>query len=99
MIEQFVKELLKEKGLPGDLEPAVYNRMVADLTQRATNLVNKRLVEALSAQQIQEFESLMDKHPDDMKVLQDFINENVKTKEELTSAALLEFRSLYLGTS
>lgn len=99
MIEQFVKELLKEKDLPGNLEPAVYDRMVRDLSERATNMVNKHLVESLNSQQLEEFESLMDKHPDDLVVLQKFIDGNVKNKQQITSAALLEFRSLYLGTA
>ncbi|OGL26633.1 hypothetical protein A3E49_01505 [Candidatus Saccharibacteria bacterium RIFCSPHIGHO2_12_FULL_49_19] len=99
MIEQFVKELLKEKALPGNLEPAVYDRMVKDLSTRVTDLINRRCIESMSPEQLKEFEDLMDKHPGDIGILQNFVNEHVKNKEGITSTALLEFRSLYLGTT
>lgn len=97
MLEEYVKQLLKEKGLPDNLEPAVHEQLVKDLTLRLTNLINKRLVEAMNDEQLKQFETLMDSQPDNPEALQQYIEENVANKQQVTSAALLEFRQLYLG--
>lgn len=99
MIEQFVKQLLQEKELPDNLDPEVYDRLVKDLTDRVTNLINKRLIESLKEDQVNELEQLIDSNSNDPEALQKFIEENVPNKEQITTSALMEFRELYLGNS
>jgi hypothetical protein len=98
MIEQFVKDILKQKGLPPNLDQAVYDKLVSDLTERATDLVNKRLIEAMSEEQAKKLEDIMNSEPDNAQAVQDFITQNVPNHEAVASAALIEFRQLYLGT-
>jgi hypothetical protein len=99
MLEQFVKQLLAEKGLPENLEPEVYNKLVSDLTERVGNLINRRLIESLNGEQLDQFNSLLDTQPDNPEAMQKFIEENVQNKEQITTAALMEFKDLYLGNS
>lgn len=97
MIEQFIEDVLKEKGLPPDIDPAVRQQMVSDLSDRALNLINKRLVDALPDDKVSELEKLIDANPDDKEVFSKFIDENVPDKQQVVTLALSEFRSLYLG--
>lgn len=97
-MEQFIKDLLKEKGLPANLEPAVYDRLVKDLSERAEKIANKRLIDSLSDEQFDQLEKLTASTPNE-QVVQDFINANVPNKERVVALALAEFRQLYLGTA
>ena len=99
MIENFIKQLLKDKGLPPNLDEAVYKKLVTDLTERASDLVNKRLLEAMTEPQNEELERIIESSPDNDRVVQEFIAKNVPNKEAVAGAALAEFRQLYLGTS
>lgn len=99
MIEQFVKQLLEQKQLPENLEPEVYDKLVSDLTTRVGDLINKRIIESLNDEQLTKFEQIIDNNPEDVEGAQKFIEENVQNKEQITTAALMEFRDLYLGTS
>jgi DNA replication protein DnaD len=97
MIEQFVKQLLQEKNLPENLDEEVYNKLVSDLTTRVEDLINRRIIESLNEEQLGHFEHLIDTEPENTEAVQKFIEENVKNREEITTAALMEFRELYLG--
>ena len=99
MIEDYVKEILKEKGLPGDIDKAVYDQMVKDLKERATNLINRRLVEAMPDEKVKELDKVIDNNQDNPEVIRSFIESNVTEKEKVVAAALLEFRSLYIKPS
>jgi hypothetical protein len=99
MIEKFIKQLLEEKGLPPNLEPKVYDQLVKDLNERAVNLINRRLVEAMSEEQAQEFDKLLADRPDDLAAAQEFVREALPNQDAITAAALSEFRQLYLGPS
>jgi hypothetical protein len=99
MLEQFVKQILQEKGLPENLDPEVYNKLVSDLIDRVGNLINRRLIESLDDEQLNQFNHLLDNEPENSEAMQKFIEENVKNKEQITTEALMEFRDLYLGNS
>jgi DNA replication protein DnaD len=99
MIEQFVKQLLQEKSLPDNLDEEVYNKLVSDLTTRVENLINKRVIESLNDEQLGQFEHIIDDEPENTEKIQKFIEENVPNREQITTAALMEFRDLYLGNS
>lgn len=97
MLEQFIAQLLQDKGLPPGLDPEVRSQLVSDLSTRVTDLINRRLIESMSEEQARNFNRILDQEPADPTAIQQFITENIKNKEEITSGALLEFRELYLG--
>jgi hypothetical protein len=99
MTEQFVKQLLQEKGLPDNLDPEVYNKLVSDLSERVEKLINQRILEALNDEQLDQFEGLVNNDPGNKEALQKFIEENVADREQITMSALMEFKDLYLGNS
>ncbi|HCM52061.1 TPA: hypothetical protein DIS56_02935 [Candidatus Saccharibacteria bacterium] len=96
MLDKFVEELLQEQGLPPNLDPAVRARLVKDLVTRANDLINKRVIESMDDKTLDEFNKLAEKNAD-QKTVHDFIENNVPNKQQIITAALLEFRQLYLG--
>jgi hypothetical protein len=96
MIDQFVEDLIKEKGLPADLDSEVRQQLVNNLTERVANLINRRLIDALPDEKVTELEKLVDTNPQDAQAFQKFMADNVPNQEQVIAAALLEFRGLYL---
>lgn len=96
-MEAFIKQLLADKGLPTDLDPKVREQLERDLTDRAADMVNKRMINALNDEDLANFDTLINEHSDDADLIQKFIEEHVPNKETLAASALLEFRALYLG--
>ncbi len=96
-MEQFIKQLLADKDLPTNLDDKVRAQLEHDLTSRATDFLNKRMIEALSDDDVKAFEKLIDEQPDNAVAVQEFIDKHVPNKEQLAATALLEFRALYLG--
>lgn len=99
MIEKFIKQLLKEKGLPPNLEPKVYDQLVKDLSERAVDLINRRQIDAMTDEQAKQFDDLLAAHPEDVQAAQEFIQKNVPNQDQVVAAALGEFRQLYLGNT
>jgi len=81
------------------LDEAVYNKLVSDLSERAADLVNKRLVESMADDKVSELEKIIGSDPDNQQAVQDFIAKNVPDYQAVAGAALAEFRQLYLGVA
>jgi hypothetical protein len=97
-MDQFIEQLLREQGAPDDLEPAVRQDLVEDLAARATEFLNRRLIDAMDDTSVEEFSKLLDVEPADPQAIQEFIATHVPDKERVVTEALLEFRSIYLGS-
>lgn len=96
-MDEFIKQLLDEKGLPANIDDKVRVQLEQDLTSRAVDFINRQLINSLTETQVAELEELIDEKPADTKAIQDFIANNVPNKEAITGAALAEFKRLYLG--
>lgn len=96
-MEAYILQLLHDSGVPADLDEATQAQLVADLTARANDLINRRMIESLDDEQLAQFNDILDNHPDDAAAMTAFIDQNVPDKQEIAARALLEFRSLYLG--
>lgn len=96
-MDEFLRQLLIDKGLPEDIDPEVRSQLLRDLSSRAADLINRRLIDALSEQDVAMLDKLIDEKPDDANAYLQFINDHVADKENITASALLEFRALYLG--
>ena len=98
-MDEFIRQLLQEAGVPDSTDPEVYQQLTKDLQDRAADMVNHRLIEAMSDDDVAAFEQVLDNEPENMSLMQQFIDEHVPDKEQITARALLEFRALYLGKS
>ena len=99
MLQQFIEDLLKEQGMPEDITEDVRQRMVQNLTERANDLINKRLIEAMNDDQVEQLNQLLDSEPHNPQAVQDFTAQHLPNKDQIAAAALAEFRELYLGHS
>lgn len=95
-VKQFVEQLLKEKDIT-NLEPAVHDQLVSDLSNRLIDFINRRLIDAMSEDDVKEFMTLLDQEPVDPTKVQAFMGAHVPDTQQVTMAAMMEFRALYVG--
>lgn len=98
-MDDYIQQLLKEAGIPEGMDPEVKAQLVSDLTSRASDLVNRKLIDSLSEENATAFNNLLDEKPDDADAIQKFIIEHVPDRDKIVGQALLEFRALYLGAN
>lgn len=96
-MDEFIEQLLTESGLPENVDPAVRSRLKSELTERATKLINRRLVESLSQKDAEQLSQLLEQNPGDQQVFQAFIDQHVDNKRQIAADALLELRRVFLG--
>lgn len=96
-MDEYIEQLLKDAGVPEATDPAVKKQLTADLTARANDLVNRRLIDAMSDEDAAAFDKLLDEQSDNVNAMQQFITDHIPNREKVVGAALLEFRALYLG--
>ncbi len=85
------------QDIPEDLDPEVREELAKGLLARATDFVNKRIIDSMSDEVAEHFEALVDEQPVDPAKIQAFIETNVPDRERIAGLALYEFRTLYLG--
>lgn len=96
-MDDFVNDLLAQTGATVGADLEVEQQLKLDLAERAATLINRRLVDALPEDRVEALNQLLDERPDDVDAYQQFISDNVPSKDEVVAAALYEFRVLYLG--
>ena len=95
-LTEFVQQLIAEQGYTRPIDPEVMEQLEADLSSRAIDLINRRVLEAMPEQTLSHFEALLDSDAS-QEAMQEFIEYNVPNREYVIAQALLEFRQLYLG--
>jgi hypothetical protein len=96
-MDEYIKQLLTDAGVPESTDPEVRQQLESDLLARAHDLINRRLIDAMSDQDAEAFGNLVDESQGNMEVLQQFVDDHVPNRDKVIGAALLEFRALYLG--
>ena len=94
-LDSFITQLLAEQQFK-NLEPEVQEQLKKDLYSRAEDHINAALLNELSEEDKEAFEKLLD-DPSPV-VAQTFLQEHVPDIEQVVAAALLKFRSAYLGS-
>ena len=98
-MDEYIQQLLKDAGVPESTDPEVKAQLAADLSDRARDLINRRLIDSLSGEDVAALDELLDEKPEDLEAMQQFITEHVPDKDKIVGATLLEFRALYLGAA
>ena len=96
-MEEYINQLLLDNGVPASLDAEVRQQLVSDLSTRVGDMINRRLIDALTDEDAALFEKMIDSNPDDPNALQQFIDSHVPDKNQIVGSTLLEFRALYLG--
>lgn len=97
-MDDFVNQLLKDINVPDSMDPEVKKEMTEELRNRADKFVLSRMLDAMSDQDLDEFDKLSAEKPDDADSLRQFLDNHVPEKDRVMAAALLEFRAAFLGT-
>jgi len=95
ILDKFVEKLVIEKGL-SDLDPEVRKEMESMLRERLDSTIFSELVVALSADQQEEFEKLLEK-PATADESQAFFERSIPDYANFLAGILVKFRRLYLG--
>ncbi len=93
-LEVFADRLVEEKGIK-DVSPEVLAQIKKDLIERAENRINAAVLECLSADQLENFEKLLDKSSEEQ--VRSFLAEQIPNMNEIVAAELLDFRNIYLA--
>lgn len=94
-IEQFVENLLIERGMMG-VDEAVLSELRADLMTRLGERLNAEMVVLLDADRVEELNDLMDADAE-VDVVRDFFISNVPNYQEVFARTLMDFRTSYLS--
>jgi hypothetical protein len=98
-MDEYIRQLLTEADVPEDLDPEVRNQLENDLKERVSDLISRRLIDAMSLPDAEEFNRLLESQPENLEAMQQFISDHVLDKDRVTAAALLEFRALYTNAN
>ncbi|CAN5118794.1 hypothetical protein BH09PAT3_BH09PAT3_4590 [soil metagenome] len=96
-MDNFIQQLLSDQGVASDINPEVRAQLVQDLSSRATDFVNRGLINAMSDEAVEHFNTMLDDPSITPEQVQQFVDTNVANKEQVVANALVEFRALYLG--
>lgn len=93
-LDQFIKEIIDTKQLPGITEEAKAG-LLEEMRERLLDMLNRALVEALPEDKLAGFSALLDEDASDEQV-QNYIVENGVDVQKVTAQTMLAFRTLYL---
>ena len=96
-MDQFIQQLLLERGVGDAIAPEVREQLTQELTGRATDFINKRVIDAMSDESVDKFNLMLDDPNTTPEAAQQFIAANVPNQDKVVASALVEFRALYLG--
>ena len=94
-METFINTLLDKRGYK-DAAPEVREELYKDVTLRINEFILAKVIAALSAEDLTEFEKMLDdKKP--IVEYQKFAEQHIPDYQTFLTAALLEFQDIYLG--
>jgi len=94
-IEQFVENLLVERGLTA-VDEAVLVEFRADLLTRIAERINAEMVAMLSPEAVDELNELLGNNAE-LEEVRGFFTSNVPNYQEVLARTLMDFRTAYLS--
>ena len=95
-IDRFINQILDEKKIPGD-SPQVRPTLVADLRARLINQIDRAMINALSAEQLDQLSQMLDGQALTDEQLQDFFRQSGIDGQRVALDTMIRFRNYYLG--
>ncbi len=96
VLDVIMKSLLIEKGY-NDLDEETEQQMIAELKERAIDMVNYSVIDALPVEKAEEVAEKIEQGEDAEAVMNKAVEESGIDAEAITQDALAKFRELYLG--
>lgn len=94
-LDDFVRQLIAE-AYTRPIAPDVMAELKQDLLDRATDRINRRMIDAMDDATAERFNKLLDMDPPPAEVTR-FVEYNVPNKGYVAAQALQEFRESFLG--
>lgn len=95
-INQFINQILDEKKIPGET-PEVRAELVVDLRNQLMQQIDRAMINALSSDQVDELNQMLDDPNVDDQKLQQFMAESGVDGQQVATRVMIEFRKAYLG--
>lgn len=95
-LEMFVDKLVEEKKLPESLDKEVVDQIKADIFSQAENHINALIINNLSPEKLEEFNTLLDKDISDEE-MHKFCADNIPMLDQKIASELIVFRQAYLS--
>ncbi len=96
VLDVIMKSLLIEKGY-NDLDEETEQQMIAELKERAIDMVNYSIIDALPVEKAEEVAAKIEQGEDAEAAMSKAVEESGIDAEAITQDALAKFRELYLG--
>ena len=96
VLDIFLESLLIEKGFT-NLDDETRTEMIAQLKERAVDMINYSIIEALPEDKVEEVTTKIDNGENAEEAKNAAIKESGVDAEKITGEALEKFRELYLG--
>lgn len=95
-LEMFVNKLVEEKKFPETLEKEVIDQIKSDLLSQVENRINALIINNLSPEKLEEFNTILDKNVSDEE-MHKFCAENIPLLDEKIASELIVFKQTYLS--
>lgn len=96
VLSVYMESLLIEKGLT-DLDDETRDNMISEMKERAVDLINYSIIEALPEDKAEELSNRIEQGEDGEALMNAAIEEAGIDTGKITDDALAKFRELYLG--
>lgn len=98
-IEQFVGQVLDAKKIPGTDDPEIRQQLVNDLKTRLMAQIDRAMLSALSEQQLDELNKMLDNPNIQESDIQEFYRRSGIDGRQIAFNTMMRFREYYLGNS
>lgn len=95
-LEKFVAELMVEKSVPADLDPAVVTQMKHDLYTRVEDRLMAGILARMTKEQLTAYEELLDGNTAPAE-MQAFLDREITNLPAVIAAELADFKLSYLN--
>jgi len=96
-LDQFVRDIVADKRLPGVDDDEVREQLVTDLKERLLDQVDRAMVDALPDDKVDGFNELLDNEATTDEQIQAYIAQSGVDTQQVATDTMVRFRELYLA--
>ena len=98
-VDQFLNQILDEKKIAGSEDPEVRRQLIDDLRSRLMSQIDREMINALNAEQLEQLSNMLDKDDLTDVEIQDFFRQSGVNGQQVALETMMRFRTYYLGVN
>ena len=98
-VDQFLNQILDEKKIAGSEDPEVRSQLIDDLRSRLMSQIDREMINALNAEQLEQLSNMLDKDDLTDAEIQDFFRQSGVNGQQVALETMMRFRAYYLGVN